>query len=79
MLRMFLPKIIKMEYLLSRVLQELFIILTLEGLLENHLVHALPGPGGISHASTFLLYSGLFPIRIGTVYLLVTEAVLIGY
>ena len=61
----------------SKVLQIMFILLTLEGLLKNHLIHASTGPSGISLASTFLLYSALFPIILGTVCLLVTEAVLI--
>jgi len=74
MLRIFLPKINKMEYLPSKVLQKLFILLTLEGLLEKHLIHALTGPSIISLASTFLLYSDLFLIGLGTVYLPVTEA-----
>lgn len=47
-----------MECLPSRVLQKIFILLTLESLLKNHLALASTGPSGIFLASTFLLYSG---------------------
>jgi len=44
---------------------------------ENHPVYAGTGTSGLSRASIFLLYSGLFQIGTGTAYLLVIEVVLI--
>ena len=73
MMRIFLPKISKVECLPLWVLQAQFMPLIFECLLESHPVHAWTGTSGISRASTYLLYSGLFQIGTGTAYLLVIE------